>query len=168
MKSKLALVMILLLALPAVSVLASGQSGKSNVYQLYLAQKDYNDPTWPVIEDGAWGKLTFKYDGDPNKVVDAKYVFNGHLLTPGVSYTLVNFARVDSEWPMTVHTLDSAVADEYGNVHITGYYTEVLGADTTIITSGAIKFWLVPSYQVVSEHINVWAPSEILFDVDLM
>lgn len=78
--------------------------GKSDTFHLYLYEKDID---WNIVEDGAWGKMTFKYED--------KYTFNGHQLNPLSEYTLVNYESWNS-----ISCIGNGISDEYGDVHITG------------------------------------------------
>lgn len=111
--------------------------GKSDTCHLYLYEKD---PTsWEIVENGAWGKMTFKED---------RFVFNGHGLVEGKEYTLVNNAEYHSGT-----SLGTAIADEYGNVHIAGETTGITG-----------KVWLI----LTSDETSGWHPSEYLFENNII
>lgn len=160
---------LLIVALMIGSVIApvyaqpTGPAGKSSIIQLYLVEKD--SVTWTIVEGGAWGKMTYnKATGD--------FVFNGHLLDAGVSYTLINFARVVSEWPATINVLGSAAtAIGDGEVHIAGNYPYAsLGFDTTPVTGSdkGYKIWLVLSSDIVAGKLSGWTPTEYLFESALI
>ena len=55
--------------------------GQAN--QLYLYEKYSSD--WSIVEDGAWGKMTY---------TEEKFVFNGHGLESGIDYTLTVSPKV--------------------------------------------------------------------------
>ncbi len=139
----------------------AGYSGRSSIFQLYLYEKD--PITWQIVEDGAWGKMTYN-------TATGKFVFNGHGLEPYEGYTLINFARVDGEWPATINILGQGDADEECNVHIMGKYAFAnLKPDTTpgADESGA-KIWLVLTEDVVYGKLADWNPSAYLFEYELI
>ena len=143
------------------------RAGKSNIGHLYLYEKD--PATWEIVEDGAWGKMKYNLSGS-----SLKFVFNGHGLMPDEDYTLLYYP---DPWPGEgLICLGEGMADEDGNVHIRG------GADTGDLPAewddnfevGA-KIWLVVSMDVDCEGDDVdppqmigWAPTEYLFEYDLM
>lgn len=146
MKKTLATLMVFsLFALPVMSALAlnpsayNGLNHKGKVSQLYLYEKD---SSWNIVPDGAWGKMTFSSDS---------FVFNGHGLEAGQSYTLVN----DAEWH-SGSVLGIAIADENGNVHIAGATEGITG-----------KVWLVLSSDF-TDSVTGWHPSEDLFEYNLI
>jgi len=115
MKKYLILVLIvLLIGTLFVGVLAgpSGQAGKSNVALLYLYQKTCdNSPDWPIVEDGAWGKMKYNLSGP-----EFDFVFNGHGLVEGTEYTLIYYP---DPWPGNgLICLGSGTVNEEGNIHI--------------------------------------------------
>lgn len=115
--------------------------GKSEVNHLYLYEKDQT--SWDVVEDGAWGKLTYKTDD---------FVFNGHKLLPETDYALVRYL---DPWPGKVTCLGSGMSDKDGNVHIAGDWKD-----------GGPKVWLVLSADVDcgSGKLTGWHGSEYLFE----
>ena len=158
--------MMLALCLVALSLVVpvfAGPAGKSNIIQLYLVEKNPGD--WTIVEDGAWGKLTY------NKGT-GEFVFNGHLLEAGVSYALINFARVGNEWPATINVLGSGIANGGGNVHIAGNYAYAdLDYDTTPGTgsTAGYKIWLVLSADIsTAGKLAGWHPGEYLFEFELI
>ncbi len=136
----------------------SGLAGKSQTGHLYLNEKNPSD--WSILSGGAWGKMTYKIDG---------YVFNGHKLNPSEKYTLINYARVGTEWPASIKCLETVMSNENGDVHMMGDWniTE-FGHDTTPGTENqtGYKFWLVPSSDVncITGKLPSWNPSEYLFE----
>lgn len=132
----------------AVPVLAkkgpTGPAGKSGMSHLYLHEKDQTD--WSIMEDGAWGKITY---GD-------EFVFNGHGLDPEVEYTLV---RYTDPWPGTPVCLGSDVANNGGNVHVAG---EML--------DGGPKVWLILADDLDCETgvWSAWTPAEYLFEYNVI
>lgn len=146
-------------ALPAFAA-KSGMAGKSKVGHLYLFTKT---PTlagtpWTVVP-GPWGKMTYKIC--PQKTLP-RFVFNGHGLLAGHSYTLLNYTGFASQQ----NILGSGVADEFGNVHIKGSYKKALTSETPpdAVTPGA-KIWLVDSSLLSSEGMFIgWDTTMILFE----
>jgi hypothetical protein len=121
--------------------------GKSDMQHLYLYEKDQTD--WFVLEDGAWGKMSFDSED---------FVFNGHMLEPGVDYTLVRYLD-----PWESHEIvclgTTGVTDEKGNVHIKGD-----------MLPGGPKVWLVLTADVDCENheFTAWNGSEYLYEYDLI
>lgn len=113
------------------------------------------EPDWDVIWDSAWGKLNYHIDD-----LDIAGVFNGHGLTPGVSYTLVEYLG----WP-DVLVLGTDVADEDGNVHIR--------VDFTLETSDEddyYKIWLVETddLDLDTSTFITWDYASYLFEYELI
>ena len=71
-----------LMVVPVVSQGPSGPAGNSNVGHLYLYEK--NPDTWEIVDGGAWGKMKYNLSGPT-----FDFVFNGHGLEAGWSYTLI-------------------------------------------------------------------------------
>ena len=162
MKKILTMVAVLVLfAIYAIPVFAKGPSapsGKSDTGHLYLVEKNPSD--WSIVNDGSWGKLNYQ---------SSKFIFNGHMLNVSEDYTLINYARVGSEWPAHIVCLGSAMSDEYGDVHIMGNWDKTnFGHDTTDGTGNPdkYKFWLVPSVDVNCPGgiLPKWNPSNYLFE----
>lgn len=134
-------------------------NGQSEVRHLELYQKDYTDPTWPILDNGTSGKMTFDTDS---------FVFNGKGLEAGVEYSLINYAP-STDWSIVPYPnpypgsdsvlLGSAVANNGGSLHIKG------DLETPIIG----KVWLVLEDDFV-EGIGMtgWNPGEYLFEYDLI
>jgi len=142
-----AFLVLLVFAVPA---LAKGpadynglEKGKSPVKHLYLYEKDSD---WNVVEDGAWGKLTFNEEKNT-------FVFNGHELEPETEYTLVHYMDT---WP-NVDVLDYGTTDEYGNVHLQGSWDV-----------WSMKFWLVLSSDITGSQLTGWHPAEYLFEYNTL
>ena len=149
------------------------QSGKSNIGHLYLLQKDPS--TWEIVEDGAWGKMTYRLSGQK-----FKFVFNGHHLMSEDDYTLIYYP---DPWPGEgLICLGSGLAlldeeDASINVHIKGKVTTGdLPADYDANIDGT-KIWLVLSDDVDCEgdaetqtlpHMIGWNPDHYLFEEDLI
>ena len=100
-----------------------------------------------------------------------KFIFNGHGLEAQTGYSLINFARVDTEWPATINVLGEGTANNGGNVHIAGTYAYAdLAWDTTPDTGSeeGYKIWLVLSEDITDEKLEGWTPKDILFEVELI
>ena len=117
MRKYLILVLIvLLIGALSVGVLAdkgkTGQAGKSNIAHLYLYQKTSDESDdWPIVEDGAWGKMKYNISGP-----EFDFVFNGHGLVPGDDYTLIYYP---DPWPGEgLICLGSGTVNDEGNIHI--------------------------------------------------
>lgn len=136
-------------------------AGNSSMIQLYLVEK-VPSGEWPTVEDGAWGKLSYN-------MASGRFVFNGHGLAAGEGYTLINFARVGTEWPASVNVLGDGMANAGGNVHIAGNYAyDQLDPDTTPGSSGAYKIWLVLTSDLADNTLLGWNPTEYLFEAELL
>jgi hypothetical protein len=164
MRKKILLLTMLIattLVAPVLAKAPTGPAGQSDIIQLLLVEKD--DTDWSVVKGGAFGKMTYNnLTGD--------YVFNGHRLDAETDYTLINFARIGSEWPATIHVLGTGTANRGGNVHIEGTfaYTD-LEPDTTPETGDAYKIWLVLSSDINAESkLLGWTPAEYLFEADVI
>ena len=159
-----ALLIMGLLASPALAKGKTGPAGKSNVGHLYLFEKVPG--AWTIVEDGAWGKMKYNLSGSK-----FEFVFNGHYLEPGYDYTLIYYP---DPWPGTgLICLGSGMANEYGDVHIKGCVeTGNLPADFDV-NEGA-KIWLVLSCDVncggEDEEARMvgWSPTFYLFEYDLI
>ena len=154
MRKYLILVLIvLLIGALSIGVLAgkTGQAGKSNTAHLYLHEKVPAD-LWPIVEDGAWGKMKYNLSGET-----FDFVFNGHGLVEGTEYTLIYYP---DPWPGNgLICLGTGTVDEFGDVHIMG------SVDTGDLTDA--KIWLVLSDDVDS-IMTGWNPTEYLFEYDLI
>ena len=170
----------------APAVIAAGKSGaagkESNVGHLYLYEKD--PESWEIVPGGAWGKLKYNLSGD-----EFEYLFNGHGLDPGVSYSLIYYA---DPWPGDNPGALIAIgtANRGGNIHLRGsvdlemslphpddanYEEEggdpgTPGAPPTPFPFGGAKIWLVLSddYNAETNAMTAWNPSEYLFEAELM
>jgi len=159
MRKYLILVLIvLLIGALSIGVLAgkTGQAGKSNTAHLYLHEKVPAD-LWPIVEDGAWGKMKYNLSGST-----FDFVFNGHDLKGevGIEYTLIYYP---DPWPGNgLICLGTGTVDEFGDVHIMG------SVDTGDLTDA--KIWLVLSDDVDCDVAQIvgWNPTEYLFEYDLI
>lgn len=167
----IALSLIALVVVPVVAKGPTRKAGKSNIAQLYLVQKDHTDPNWPVIDDGAWGKMIYNTSGSA-----LGFVFNGHLLEPENDYTLIYYP---DPWPgLGLICLGSDTADAEGNVHIKGLVeTGDLPADyddnAPPADPNGAKIWLVLSGDVEcgdeeDPSMIGWSPAAYLFEYDLI
>ena len=164
---KLVLVMVvvaLLTALIAAPVMAAGkngQSGKSNTGHLYLYEKvriDVGD--WPIVEDGAWGKMKYNLSG-----ATFDFVFNGHELDPGLDYTLIYYP---DPWPGDgLICLGTGTVCEDGNIHIKNSVNtgDMPNEEDENSPEGA-KIFLVPSADVdcTNQTMIGWSESENLYE----
>jgi hypothetical protein len=160
----LAIILALVAMLVLPTMVFAAPAGKdipanNNPQNLYLYQKDATD--WSVVWDGAWGKYNYKLSGTA-----ISGVFNGHDLVAGTGYTLVEY----NSWP-SVTVIGSGVADEAGNVHITG--TADLGAPATwdsdyVGQPAGYKIWLVLTADITNGSLNKWNPGPYLFENNLI
>jgi hypothetical protein len=162
MKKKIILLTLLIattLIAPVLAKAPTGPAGKSNIIQLLLVEKDAE---WNPVKGGAFGKMTYN-----NMTGD--YVFNGHRLEALTEYTLINFARVGTEWPATINELGDGTTNGGGNVHIEGNFAYAdLEGDTTPATPGEFKIWLVLTNDLAGSTLSLWNPAEYLFEADLI
>ncbi len=147
MRKVLVLVLALALAMSFVAAKPMGKMNKGKNNQLYLYEKD---ASWDLVEDGAWGKLSY----------DDYFVFNGHGLEPGVEYTLINYAEPYPGSESKV--LGTAVANNGGNVHIMGEMPELVNSNE----KGA-KIWLVKTTDFDGQFYD-WNPDDYLFENKLI
>jgi len=133
------------------------EKGKSDVSHLYLFEKTPVD-TWPIVEGGAWGKLTF--DGD-------SFVFNGKGLEAGADYTLIYYGNENgnNEWPFAT-CLATGTANNGGNINL----AEEKIVPTTEGETKDKKIWLVLSDDVDcdAEAMIGWQPLEYLFEYNVI
>ena len=166
-----------------------GQAGKSNTGHMYLFEKN-PDPDgipdsgdeWSIEEDGAWGKMKYNLSGN-----EFKFVFNGHDLEPGQSYSLIYYP---DGWPGEgLIILGESTVNEEGNIHLMGLIeTETslpaeydLNSDPGTTTdwqgrTGA-KIWLVLSDDIGLvdpedpeglKKMTGWNQPSYLFEYDLI
>ncbi|MFQ5987641.1 MAG: hypothetical protein ACE5H6_02195 [Dehalococcoidia bacterium] len=143
-----------------------GPAGKSNIAHLYLYEK-VPSGDWPIVEEGAWGKMKFNLSGPT-----FDFVFNGHELEENTEYTLIYYPdKTGNPWPRTdIRCLASGSSNEDGDIHLAG--SVELGSDLPMavdINSGA-KIWLVESSAVDCETntMSGWSPTEYLFEHNLI
>lgn len=120
--------------------------GQSAVNHLYLYEK--NPADWSVVADGAWGKMTYGTES---------FVFNGHGLTPGQNYTLIEYPKPQTTWPWPVNIIASGHANNDGVVHLSGDHA---------VSSGEY-YWLVLTDDLVGGSLSGWHPSEYLFEYNV-
>ncbi len=164
--------MTALIVAPVMAAGKNGQSGKSNVGHVYLYEKDAD---WEAVAGGAWGKYNYKLSGAGN-LTEVSGVFNGHGLDVDVEYSLIYYPEVaPNPWPTggyEVFVIGSGMANEDGNVHITG--AVVIGGpdpqpdEGDYIGETGDKIWLVLSSDLTGSVMTGWNPSEYLFDDDLI
>lgn len=162
MKKALAMAVCFMFIATAAAVIAgpTAPAGKSNIGHLYLYEK--NPADWTIVEDGAWGKMTYLLSGP-----EFSFVFNGHGLEPDTDYTLMYYP---DPWPGTgLICLGSSTSNNGGNVNIAA---SVDTGDLPITgdTNSGAKIWLVRSSDVDCENKKMigWAPTEYLFESDLI
>lgn len=116
--------------------------------QLYMYEKT-GDPDWDIVEDGAWGSMTYNTKND-------LVVFNGHGLEPETDYTLIQYT---DPWPGSPVCIDSGTSDADGDIHLSG---------THQVSSGE-KYWLVLSSDVNcnTPAMTAWNPTEYLFEYNV-
>jgi hypothetical protein len=143
----------------------NGQSGKSNTGHLYFYEKTPIDPNpeltpWPIVEDGAWGKMKYNLSGETLDIV-----FNGHGLEPDVCYMLIYYP---DPWPGTgLVCLGVGAADLDGNVHIqSSTTTGDLPIDSDDNASVGAKIWLILCDDLDCDTgvWDAWNPTEYLFE----
>jgi len=135
-------------------------AGKSNVGHLYLYEKD---STWQIVDGGAWGKMTYNLAGPT-----FDFVFNGHKLEAGVSYSLIYYP---DPWPGTGSVLiATGTANNGGNINLSGSVD--LGMDLPIPSDAnyptGAKIWLVLSDDYNAGVWEAWTPAEYLFENNLI
>jgi len=154
-------VVVGLMVVPVISKGPSGPAGKSNTGHLYLHEKDPG--TWEIVDGGAWGKMKYNLS---ESTFD--FVFNGHDLEPGWSYTLIYYP---DPWPgNNLICLGDGIANEEGDVHIMGSVdTGALPTDEDTAPLGGAKIWLVLSDDVnCGMKMTGWNPTEYLFEHDVI
>jgi hypothetical protein len=139
------------------------------VEHLYLYEKTpVAEGAWPVVEDGAWGKMTAL------RFFKMFFVFNGHQLVADTEYTLISYKEPGSSWPATECViLGTGVANEDGNVHIMGFLPELVYNEYPTGTSDeyegvGAKIWLVLSSDMDGTTLQGWNPTEYLFEGRLL
>ena len=154
----------------------NGQAGNSNIAHLYLYEKipqatDFVGD-WPLVDDGAWGKMKYNLSGE-----EFDFVFNGHGLVPGEEYCLIYFEDPDAN-PWTslpnIYCLSMGTANGGGNVHIADSVDTQMDFPTNNdknYPEGG-KIWLVLSDNCSGEGWGTWQdgwnPTEYLFEGDLI
>jgi len=165
MKKYLILILIALIIGSLFAVVQAAPAGKSNVAHLYLYEKTPGPLTapWPIVEGGAWGKMTYNLSG-----FTFDFVFNGHGLEQGTEYTLIYYP---DPWPgLDLICLGEGTVNAEGDVHIAGSVnTGDLPTDVDNVPLGGAKIWLV-----LSDDINCdvqfygWNPTKYLFEGDVI
>ena len=143
-----------------------GQAGNSHNSFMKLFEKDYTDPEWPIVAEGARGKLKYSLTE-----TTFDFHFNGHGLEPEFEYALIYYP---DPWPGTgLIIFGTDIADEEGNVHIKGSYDieDILpaeGDENVDGEGGGVKIWLVLLGDVGDGAMAGWTPVEYLFEYDLI
>ena len=156
-----------------------GQAGKSNTGHMYLYEKN-PDPDgipdtgdeWSIVDDGAWAKMKYNLSGN-----ELKFVFNGHDLDPGQSYSLIYYP---DDWPGEgLIILGEGAVNEEGNIHLMGSIetgTDLPATYDQNFGTGA-KIWLVLSDDVGlvdtedpegPKKMTGWNQPSYLFEYDLI
>jgi hypothetical protein len=161
----------------------SGPAGKSHMGHLYLYEKIEPTPPyppatpWEIVEDGAWGKMTYQTSG-----MYFSFVFNGHKLEQGLEYTLLYYP---DPWPGEgLICLGTGTVNEEGDVHIKaavetcgdlpmegdwnhpGNINHKTCIEESTCIEGA-KIWLVLSADVDCDNqikMIGWNPKDYLFE----
>ncbi len=159
----LGMILLLSMAIPAVYARGpSGNAGKLNVAHLYLVEKDPVGE-WPIVEDGAWGKMKYNQVGPT-----FDFVFYGHGLDLNADYTLIYYPN---PWLGTGgNDIASGTPNEKGNLDLMGLFildSTPIAEDTN--DDGA-KIWLVLSddYDESNKMMKAWNPTEYLFEYNLI
>lgn len=132
-----------------------GRAGNSHIGHMYLFEKNATD--WSIVDDGAWGKMRYTVEGPA-----FDFVFNGHGLEPGMSYTLIYYP---DPWPGEgLICLGQAAANEDGHVHIMGS-PDIGSLPIEADENDGAKIWLVLTDDVqCSNQMTGWTPEEYLFE----
>jgi len=141
----------------------NGLNKPGNSRHLYLYEKNPDD--WSIVEDGAWGKMTYRPVGKT-----LRFVFTGHGLEAGVDYTLIYYPE---PWPGEgLVCLGSATANQGGQVHISD---RVDAGDIPMEgDENGGKIWLVLSDDVDCDDDDDgtkmvgWNPTEYLFEYNVI
>ena len=158
--------LILLLSVVTVPTMAAGEDGPSekSTEAVYLYEKTPSG-TWPIVDGGAWGKLTYT---SPDSTFD--FVFNGKGLEAGENYTLIYYPdKYGNPWPREdIICLGSDTANGGGNVHIAGSPDTGDLPNTAVDINNDAKIWLVLSEDVYCaadpSQMFGWNPTEYLFE----
>ncbi len=152
-----ALTLVSLMAVPVFAAGKDGPAGNSNIGHLYLYEKDAS--TWEIVENGAWGKMTYNLSGETFDLV-----FNGKGLDAREDYSLIYYA---DPWPGTGGALlASGIANNGGNLNLKA--SEDVGnipVDEDANKDGG-KIWLVltADYDADAGKMTAWNPTKYLFE----
>jgi hypothetical protein len=140
--------LLLSVAVPAIAAKPEDTPKGSPSEHLYLYEKD--NTTWEIVEDGAWGKLTYN-------TTKGTFVFNGHGVMPETEYTVVRY-----EDPWSSHEavcLGSGESTKGGQVHVSGD-----------MLKGGPKVWFVLSADVDCEagKFTTWNGPDYLYEYDVV
>jgi hypothetical protein len=132
----------------------------SQLAQLNLYQKD--PASWNIVAGGASGKMKYiAFDGELD------FVFNGKGLEPGLAYSLVYNTTTERNVKLAV--LGSAVAEDSGNVHLSGSLDSgrILRGGDNLDVNG---LWLVDATDIDIENARManWNPRRYLFGHDIL
>lgn len=154
MNSMLRLVMVML----GIALVTGAVSAAGDAQVIKLVTK--NIQTWEPVEGGAFGSLMYQ---------DDRFVFTGHRLVPGTSYTLIGYN--ESSWSGDETILGTGVADRNGNVKIKGgAVTLTPYAYTTGEYAGqtGAKVWLVPTASMSGANLLWQNPETFLYETSLI
>ena len=154
MSSMMRMVMVML----GIALLAGAVAAAGDAQVIKLVTKDIT--TWDSIDDGAFGSLM--YQGD-------RFVFTGHGLVAGESYTLIGYN--EASWIGDETIFGVGVADQNGNVKIKGGAVILTPyAYTTGEYAGqtGAKVWLVPTASMTGANLNWVNPDLFLYETSLI
>ena len=154
MSSMMRMVMVML----GIALLAGAVAAAGDAQVIKLVTKDIT--TWEPIDGGAFGSLMYQ---------DDRFVFNGHWLVPGESYTLIGYN--EASWAGDETIFGVGVADKNGNVKIKGdAVTLTPYAYTTGEYAGqtGAKVWLVPTASMAGANLLWLNPGTVLYETSLI
>lgn len=154
--------LLIVLAVTALMVMAFAVPAFAEPFSIaghdYLyAKTPVEGAAWTITPGGAWGKLNYKLC--PRNMFMQGFAFNGHGLEAGVNYSLVNYLG----WP-NVAVVGTGMADEFGNVHISGKSRLILESDGDPLLDGRAKVWLIPTANLTGNVITIWDVPSMLFE----
>ncbi len=154
MSSKIKMAMLVL----GIALLVGGASAAGSAQVIKLVTKDTT--TWEPVEGGAFGSLMYQND---------RFVFTGHGLVAGESYTLIGYN--EASWAGLETIFGVGVADRNGNVKIKGGTVALTPyAYTTGEYAGqtGAKVWLVPTTSMNGADLLWLNPGTFLYETSLI
>jgi len=122
---------------------------------------------WPIVVDGAWGKMKYNLSGD-----EFEFVFNGHGLVADIDYTLIYYPDKDGNpWPRAdIICLGSGTANSDCDVYIAESVPTGDLPDTLVDINEGAKIWLVLTDDIDCNTcvMSGWNPTEYLFEGELI